>query len=114
MKAREIKQLTGIAELMLDHRLDQLRRAAAAKAQSEAALAGLAAHVSPSPDGLEGASAALAGLAYQRWADARRTEINQVLAQQTHHWLEARSAAQTAFGKADALRRLAEKTAQQR
>ena len=85
------------------------RRAAEAKAQSEAALARLATPVAPADAGLEGASAALAGLAYQRWADARRAEINQTLARQTHHWMEARDAAQKAFGKADALRRLVEK-----
>ena len=47
--------------------------------------------------------------AYGRWADARRAEINQVLARQTGQWIEARDAAKIAFGKADALRRLMER-----
>lgn len=109
MKHQDLKKLKDLAGLMLDHQLDQLRRAAEAKAQSEAALARLATPPAPAHDGLEGASAALAGLAYQRWADARRAEINQTLARQTHHWMEARDAAQKAFGKAEALRQLAEK-----
>lgn len=109
MKRQDLQKLNDLAGLMLDHQLEQLRRAAEAKAQSEAALTRLAAPVAPAPEGLEGASAALAGLAYQRWADARRAEINQTLARQTHHWMEARDAAQKAFGKADALRRLIEK-----
>lgn len=104
----ELSRLQDLASLMLDHRLAQLKKAADAKSQSEAALAALAAP-SPAAEGdLEGMSAALAGLAYQRWADTRRAEINIVLAQQTHVWLEQRAAAQAAFGKADALRRLAE------
>lgn len=109
MKRNDLQKLKDLTGLMLDHQLDQLRRAAEAKAQSEAALARLATTVAPADAGLEGASAALAGLAYQRWADARRAEINQTLARQTHHWMEARDAAQKAFGKADALRRLVEK-----
>ncbi len=109
MKPHDLQKLKDLAGLMLDHRLEQLRRAAEAKAQSEAALARLATAPTPAHEGFEGASAALAGLAYQRWADARRAEINQTLARQTHHWMEARDAAQKAFGKADALRRLAEK-----
>lgn len=109
MKRQNLQKLKDLAGLMLDHRLEHLRRAAEAKAQSEAALARLAIPPAPAPEGLEGASAALAGLAYQRWADARRAEINQTLARQTHHWMEARDAAQKAFGKADALRRLMEK-----
>jgi hypothetical protein len=109
MKRQDLQKLQDLTGLMLDHQLEQLRRAAGAKAQSEAALARLATPVAPADEGLEGASAALAGLAYQRWADARRGEINQTLARQTHHWMDARDAAQRAFGKADALRRLVEK-----
>lgn len=109
MKTQDLQKLKDLAKLMLDHQLDHLRRATEAKAQSEAALAGLAMPPAPAVDGMKGASAALAGLAYQRWADARRAEINLTLARQTHHWMEARDAAQKAFGKADALRRLVER-----
>lgn len=106
-KAAEIARLEVLAGMIFDHRLSQLKTTAAAKAQSEAALAGLAA---PMPaDGLEGAAASLAGISYQRWADARRAEINLILAHQTRDWLDAQSAAREAFGRAEALRGLAEK-----
>lgn len=113
MTAEDLSRLQRVADLMLDHRLAHLRKTAETKAQSEAALAALA---RPRPEGadLEGAAAALAAMAYQRWADARRKEINQTLARQTHDWLEARAAAQLAFGKADALRRLTERQARSR
>lgn len=105
----DLSRLQELANLMLDHRLALLKTATEAKSQSEAALAALGAQSPVAEGGLQGMSAALASLAYQRWADTRRAEINLVLAQQTHVWLEQRSAAQTAFGKADALGRLAEK-----
>lgn len=107
MNRQDLKRLGELADLMLDQRLQTLRAAADAKAQSEAALAALARPL-PETDDLVGASAQIAALAYGRWADARRAEINQVLARQTADWIEARAAAQTAFGKADALRRLRE------
>lgn len=113
MTGNDLRRLKELADLMLDHRLALLRNAAAAKAQSEAALAALARPASE-PDGLEGAAAALAGLAYQRWTDARRAEINPVLARQTHHWMETRDEAKRAFGKAEVLRGLADRLADER
>ena len=101
----EIARLQTIAELMLDHRLSGLKVAAHAKAKSEAASAALAG--TPEADGLEGAAAALVGLTYQRWADARRAEINLQLALQTRDWLDAQSHAREAFGKSQALNALA-------
>lgn len=109
MRKQELHQLTEIARLMLDQKLDVLRRAAEAKSRSEAALAGLAFHPSTETTGFEGASSVLVGLTYQRWADARRAEINLVLARQTHEWLEAQGDAKAAFGKADVLRQIAQK-----
>ena len=90
---------------MLDHQLSDLQQKAKIKARSEAALAALAQEQGPL-EGLEGMAAELAGLAYQRWADARRGEINIVLARQTRDWLEAQDSARLAFGKAEALRRI--------
>ncbi len=113
MTGKDVQRLKELADLMLNHRLALLREAAAAKARSEAALAALAQPASD-PDGLEGAAAALASLAYQRWTDARRAEINPLLARQTHHWMEARDDAKRAFGKAEALRGLADKLAAER
>jgi hypothetical protein len=111
MKRNELARLAELAGVLLDHRLAGLRQAAEAKAQTERALEGLAAAAKPQPDGLEGAAAALATLAYGRWADVRRAEINLVLARQTHQWLQAREAAQEAFGKSEALKKLGEKLA---
>ncbi|NEY91145.1 hypothetical protein [Tabrizicola oligotrophica] len=111
MNPKDLSRLTGLAEMMLDHRLAQLRLASEAKARSEAALAGLSRSAPTSPGDLVGASAALAGVAYERWADSRRAEINLVLARQTRHWLDVRDGALEAFGKAEALQRLREKLA---
>lgn len=108
MKNDELQKVKGLSEMLLDRQIGLLRKAAQEKAQSEAALAQLAQPAQASHD-LMGASAALAGLAYQRWADARRTEINLILARQTHVWMEAREGARIAFGKAEALRLLSEK-----
>jgi hypothetical protein len=55
------------------------------------------------------AAAVQAGLLYERWAEARRAEINLTLARQTAEWIEARDAARQAFGRADALRRLSDR-----
>lgn len=105
--AKSITKLQVLAGLLLDHRLSTLQSAARAKAQSEAALARLA--QTTEADGLVGAAAALAGLQYQRWAEARRAEINLVLARQTRDWLDAQATAREAFGKAEALKGLAAK-----
>lgn len=109
MKPRDLSRLVDLAGLLLDHRLGSLRQIAQAKAQSEMALSVLGRPVPDQEDGLEGVSAELSKLAYQRWADARRGEINLTLARQTHAWLEAKADAQVAFGKAEALKRLAKK-----
>lgn len=108
MKDRDLQKLKDLSDMLLDRQLGHLRKAAQEKAQSEAALAQLAQPAEVNHD-LLGASAALAGLAYQRWADARRAEINPVLARQTRAWIEARDGARIAFGKAESLRLLAEK-----
>lgn len=104
----QMKRLEQIAGLMFDSRLAELQHAAAARAETEARLAGLAA-----PDVVEGSlpqvSAELAALRYQRWADARRAELNLTLARQTANWLEARDAARLAFGKTQALAAVAAK-----
>jgi hypothetical protein len=104
----EISKLQLLVEMILDQRLSVLRKAAQAKQDSEAVLAGLACPEAV-PSDLHGVSSQLAGLGYQRWADARRSEINVVLARQTVEFLAARDEARVAFGKADALSKVAEK-----
>ena len=106
MKRDDLKKLAELADVLLDHRLALLRQTADAKLHSERALEGLATEEKAQPQDMVGASAALASLAYARWADARRAEINLVLARQTHEWLDARESARNAFGRAEALRKL--------
>ncbi|MCF8510059.1 MAG: hypothetical protein K9G43_01310 [Rhodobacteraceae bacterium] len=108
MTPEDTAKLSTLAGLLLDHRLAQLRKTAETKAKTEAALASLARPFDDRGD-LAGASGAIAALAYQRWADARRAEINVALARQTQQWLDARDAAKSAFGKTEALHALADR-----
>lgn len=104
-RRNDIARLQMIAGLLLDHRLALLHAASEAKARTEEKLAGLAAD--QQIEGLEGAAGALAGLAYKRWADVRRAEINLVLARETRDWLDAQDRAREAFGKSVVLDRIA-------
>lgn len=106
--SEDLAKLKTLAALVLDHKLAGLQTALRAKEQSEAALAGLG-YKEIVAAGLQGAAAHLAALNYQRWADARRSEINVTLAAQTRVWMDAREAAREAFGKAEALKALAQK-----
>lgn len=106
-----LRRLAALSNLILDGRLAELRRRAAARAESEAQIAGLE-RPQMADRNLEGAAAALAEIGYQRWADARRAELNRVLARQTAEWLEATDAARQAFGRNEALATLARRTAE--
>lgn len=105
---QQLAKLQQIAGLMLDSRLAALQTAARAKAESEAQLAGLAVELA-APADISAAAAERAALNYQRWADARRAELNLLLARQTVAWMEARDAARIAFGKTEALAGVASK-----
>lgn len=104
--AAKLRALQVIAALMKDQQLAQLHRVAEARAETLARLEGLAV---PTEADLPPVAAARVELGYQRWADQRRAELNLVLARQTADWIERKADARLAFGKADALRRLAEK-----
>ena len=94
-----------IRDRILDGRLSELRRCAAARDESLAQISGL--ETAPAAAGdLEGTSAQLAALNYQRWAEGRRRELNQVLARQTAAWIDATDAAREAFGRNEALKTL--------
>lgn len=110
-KSQQLSQLRQIADLMLDSQLFALRRAARAKAESEARLAGLDRTI-PAPASLSEIAAGIAALSYQRWADARRAELNVVLARQTVAWTEARDAARLSFGRKQVLQSLSGKLAE--
>ena len=109
-KTDELRRLEQVAGLLFDSRLADLKRAARARLETEARLAGLAIPDVPT-EGLLEVSAELAALAYQRWADMRRAELNQTLARQTAIWSDARDAARLNFGKTQALAGIAAKLA---
>ena len=105
----DLAKVAGLAELVLDRRLQDLREAAAARHRSRMQLDAIMAAAAPAD--LPPVTAGLVGLAYQRWADIRRSELNAVIARQTATWLTARSEAATAFGRLQAIRGVAEKLA---
>ena len=107
-RTAQLLQLKHLADLMLDSQLAQVRTAAAAMATSEARLSALARPVA-APEGIGDIAAGLTALSYQRWADARRAEVNLVLARQTVAWIEACDAARLSFGRKQALQGLADR-----
>ncbi len=104
-QAKDLKRLAEVAQLMLDHRLGQLHGAAAELERSRMQLAAI--NEAGRPADLELVTAGKVALTYDRWADQRRSELNLVIARQTVGWMEARSEAQTAFGRVQALQGLA-------
>lgn len=103
-EAERLRRLAEIAAIQRDSRLEALRSTRAAR---EATLAALAELDRPgTAEGLPPVAAAQIALRYAAWADARRAEINLLLARQTADWLQAQTAARLAFGRADVLRRL--------
>jgi hypothetical protein len=104
-RSRDITSLQGLARLVLDHRLSQLRRAADHREQSLLQIAALERPHEPTDLGL--AATGQVALRYQTWADSRRTELNTVLARQTAEWLAAQDEARQAFGRTEALRGIA-------
>jgi hypothetical protein len=107
MKRSRWEPLVAISRLILDVRLAHVDLAAKACEENRARLADLARPSSPSQ--LPLAVEAQATLRYERWAEARRAEINLALAKSTADWLTARDQARVAFGRAEVLRALAER-----
>ena len=101
-KTQQLDKLRQIAALLFDARLARLKALALAKLETEGHLADLAGAPVHAPSlseiAIEGVS-----LRYERWADARRAELNLKLARQTADWLDAQGAARLAFGKTQAL-----------
>jgi hypothetical protein len=111
-KARDLAKLADVAQLMLDHRLGQLRGAMSELDRSRMQLAAI--NEAARPADLPTVAAERVALNYDRWADIRRSELNLVIARQTAAWIEARSTAGLAFGKLQALSGLAEKIREKR
>ena len=105
-RTKELQRLAEVAQVMLDHRLGQLRAAAAELERSRMQLAAINAAAGPSEE-LGPVISERVAIAYARWADTRRSELNLVTARQTASWIDSRSEAQTAFGRVQALQGLA-------
>lgn len=104
-RAQDLAMLGQLARLVLDHRLSLLRQAADRRERSRQQIADLDRMAGPAD--LPTVTAGQVALRYQLWADARRTELNTQLARQTVDLLGARQDAETAFGRAEALRGIA-------
>lgn len=102
-KKAKLDRLTALSTLILDQHLARLQAAAAARNISLQRLQDLAPTQS---DDLNPITSATTLIRYDLWADTKRREINLVLARQTVIWLDARKAAQEAFGRADVLQRI--------
>lgn len=107
MTPADIARLARIADLRLDLRLADLRKASAARAETEAQLAEVEANL----------QAALAtewadprGIAlYETWAGGQQRQLNMQLARQTAEQAVIRDAAALAFGQSQALARIEER-----
>jgi hypothetical protein len=100
-RAQDMKRLQAIAQLVLDQRLRTLNQAADRLERSREQLAAINAAASPAD--LSPVAAGLVDVAYQRWADVRRAELNGTIARQSAHWIESRGEAGQAFGRVQAL-----------
>lgn len=112
-KTKDLQRLAELAQLMLDHRLAQVRTAAAEIERSRMQLAAINAAAQPSA-ALDPMVSEKVAIAYDRWADVRRSELNLVIARQTAAWLETRTEAQSAFGRVQALENLASRMGKRR
>lgn len=104
-RSKDLAKLEDLSRLILDDRLSRLRAAGSLVEISRMQIAAL--DRSAEPDDLPPFAANQIALRYQVWADARRSELNVVLASQTANWLDARQDARQAFGRAEALRGIA-------
>ncbi|MGB8814337.1 MAG: hypothetical protein WCC57_14255 [Paracoccaceae bacterium] len=110
-RREQLGRLGKITDLLLELRLADLETAARARQESLDHLSDLKV---PQTSDLPLIAAAQANLLYQRWAEARRADINLTLARQTATWIEAQTSARFAFGQAEALRGLQKKNGYRR
>ncbi|AZL59453.1 hypothetical protein EI545_11735 [Tabrizicola piscis] len=101
----ETTKVITLADLLLRHHLGQMRQAAERLDRSRAQMAAI--DKAADPADLPEVVAARVDCDYRRWADARKSELNLVLARQTAEVLAARAEAEVAFGRVQALRGIA-------
>lgn len=102
--AARLRALRQIADLIRERDIARFSKAQAQKSKTEALLRALDHGQVPTNLGLaaEGQVVERFGL----WAANRRIALNQQLARDTAAWMEARDAAQKAFGRAEVLKKL--------
>ena len=100
---KSLPRLQALSDLILDQKLAVLQACAA---ERNATIQRLLDLTPGQPQTLGTIADAQTMLRYESWADARRAEINLILARQTAEWMEARRRAELAFGRANVLHRL--------
>ena len=105
--SKDLRTLAALAQLVLDQRLAGLRQSTERLDRSREQLQAI--NVVTTPADLPPVAAGLVDMAYQRWADVRRAELNSAIAQQTAIWMEEKAEAATAFGRVQALKGAADR-----
>jgi len=95
------QRLQALAQLVLDQRLMVLKQAADRLERSRDQLASINAAAAPAD--LPPVAAGMVDVAYQRWADVRRAELNGTIARQSADLIDAKGVAGHAFGRVQAL-----------
>ncbi len=106
-RAKDLAKLMSLADLLLQHRLGLMRQAAVRLERSRSQM--IAIDKAAEPADLPEIVAGLVACDYLRWADARKTELNAVVARQTADSMVARAEAEMAFGRVHALHGIAAK-----
>ncbi|NEX46386.1 hypothetical protein [Pseudotabrizicola algicola] len=99
-----LRRLEKITLLLRERELSRLAQASAQKTRTEAQL--MALDKTGAPHGLDPVVAAQVTDRFGLWTTNRRILLNQKLARETVAWMEAKTEAQRAFGRAEVLRKL--------
>jgi hypothetical protein len=101
-RSDDYHKVMALADLLLQHRLGQMRQTSARLERSRAQMAAIDKGAAAAD--LPEVMAERVACDYRGWADARKAELNGVLARQTLDVMAARAEAQLAFGRVQALR----------
>jgi len=102
-RRKMMSNLEKIGDMLFDKQMHALQTAAAERNHILALLRDLTPKSVNEPQTIAEAQAALR---YDRWADARRADINLVLATKTAEWLQAKENAERAWARADVLKKI--------